>query len=76
MYDIPMPVAMEDESRTAKLSANLIVEDHGSEIYLISESEGHDLTFSLEAPVAERLARFILSRRDQRAALGGKESRP
>lgn len=61
------------ESR-ASLSPNLTVEDHGSEFYLISEGEGHDLTFSIEAPVAERLARFILSRRGG-AASGGRENR-
>lgn len=58
-----------------ELGTGFSIEDHGSEFYLISEGEGHDLTLSLEAPVAERLARFILSRRGA-AALGGKEIRP
>jgi hypothetical protein len=58
-----------------KLSPHLSVEDHGSEFYLISEAEGHDFTLTLEAPVAERLAEFILSRRRLRgdAAVGRKE---
>lgn len=51
-----------DEIST-KLSPSLSIEDHGTEFYLVSEGDGHDLTLSLEAPVAERLARFILSRR-------------
>ena len=58
-----------------ELTPGLRVEDHGSEFYLISEGVGHDITISLEAPVAEHLARFILSRRGA-SALGGKESRP
>lgn len=66
---------MTPESQALSLASGLSVEDHGSEFYLISEGEGHDLTLSLEAPVAERLARFILSRRGA-AALGGKEIRP
>ena len=57
------------------LCPGLSAEDHGTEFYLISEGEGHDFTLSIEAPVAERLARFILSRRGA-AALGGKEIRP
>lgn len=64
-----------EANTSIELTKGLHVEDHGSEFYLISEGEGHDITISLEAPVAERLARFILSRRGG-AALGGKESRP
>lgn len=55
-----------------ELAKGLAVEDHGTEFYLVSEGQGHDITISLEAPVAERLARFILSRRGV-SALGGKE---
>lgn len=62
---------MATEPDVAKLSASLTVEDHGTEFYLVSEGDGHDLTLSLEAPVAERLARFILSRRGF-AVSGGK----
>lgn len=57
---------------TEELAPGLVVEDHGSEFYIVSEGEGHDLTLALEAPVAERLARFILARRGG-AASGGKE---
>lgn len=46
-----------------ELAPGLTIEDHGSEFYIISEGDGHDLTLALEAPVAERLARFILARR-------------
>lgn len=56
---------------TEALAPGLTVEDHGSEFYIISQGDGHDLTFALEAPVAERLARFILARRGM-AASGGK----
>lgn len=49
--------------RTEQLSRHLSIEDHGSEFYLVSEGDGYDLTLSLDAPVAERLARFILARR-------------
>lgn len=67
-------LAMENapQPHARQLSDTLRVEDHGSEFYLVSEGEGHDITLSLEAPVAERLAKFILSRRGG-AALGGKE---
>ena len=58
-----------------ELTKGLHVEDHGSEFYLVSEGVGHDITISLEAPVAELLARFILSRRGG-SALGGQESSP
>lgn len=64
-----MPQASDESS--IQLSASLTFEDHGTEFYLISEGDGHDLTLSLEAPVAERLARFILSRRGF-AVSGGK----
>lgn len=60
-----------DDGMELKLAEGLSVEDHGTEFYLVSEGDGHDLTLSLEAPVAERLARFILSRRGE-AASGGK----
>jgi len=62
------------ESNQQDLAAGLVVEDHGTEFYLVSRGEGHDLTLSLEADVAEQLARFILSRRGQLPALGGRES--
>jgi len=55
------------------LTRGLAVEDHGSEFYLISEGDGHDLTLALEAPVAERLARFILARRGGAASGGNVE---
>lgn len=45
------------------LGPGLSVEDHASEFYLISHGEGLDFTLSLDAPIAEHLARFILSRR-------------
>lgn len=48
---------------TETLAPGLTVEDHGSEFYIVSAGDGHDLTLALEAPVAERLARFILARR-------------
>ena len=57
---------------TKLLTDSLTVEDHGTEFYLVVGGDGHDLTLSLDAPVAERLARFILSRRGL-AAPGGKE---
>lgn len=57
---------------TEELEPGLRIEDHGSEFYLVSEGEGHDLTLALEAPVAERLARFILARRGG-AASGHRE---
>lgn len=51
-----------------EIAPRLRVEDHGSEFYLVSEGDGHDLTLALEAPVAERLARFILARRGRTAS--------
>lgn len=48
---------------SARLSEGLVVEDHGTEFYVVSRGEEHDVTISLEAPVAEALARFILQRR-------------
>lgn len=51
-----------------ELSSNLTVEDHGSEFYLISRGGGHDITITLEGPVAERLARFILDRGESRGS--------
>lgn len=57
-----LPTQAERESQV-EIAPGLRIEDHGSEFYIISEGEGHDLTLALEAPVAERLARFILARR-------------
>lgn len=54
---------------TEELAPGLSIEDHGSEFYIVTGGDGHDLTLALEAPVAERLARFILARRGG-AALG------
>jgi len=67
----PRDAALQAEL-SVQLAPGLMAEDHGTEFYIISEGEGHDLTLSLEAPVAERLARFILSRRGL-AASGGKQ---
>ena len=52
---------------TERLTTSLTVEDHGTEFYLISDGDGHDLTLSLDARVAERLAHFILARRGKAA---------
>lgn len=57
------------ETKTSiELAEGLQIEDHGSEFYLVSEGVGHDITISLDVPVAERLARFILSRRGAAAS--------
>lgn len=58
--------------RRVQLAPGLVIEDHGTEFFLLSRGERHDVTISLDAPVAETLARFILSRRGD-AASGGKE---
>ena len=54
---MPMDPDMENQER---LSDNLQVENHGTEFYLVSTGQGHDLTVSLERDVAHRLAQFIL----------------
>ena len=51
-----------------QLTPTLAIEDHGTEFYVVSRGEGHDLTLSLDADVAERLALFILERRGHRPA--------
>lgn len=56
---------------TFELAERLSVEDHITEFYLVSRGDGHDVTLSLDATVAVRLAHFILSRRGD-AAPGGK----
>lgn len=65
----PTEEAMVGTPSTQILSPHLTVEDHGSEFYLVSVGEGYDFTLTLEALVAERLARFILSRRGGSASL-------
>lgn len=65
-------MVVDSEGGTQQLTESLSVEDHRTEFYVVSRGDGHDLTLSLDAPVAERLARFILSRRGH-AAPGGKE---
>lgn len=49
-----------DTDHQERLSDNLQVENHGTEFYLVSTGQGHDLTVSLERDVAQRLAQFIL----------------
>ena len=51
------------DSHQLQLTAALVVEDHGTEFYLVSRGDGHDYTLSLDAEIAARLAQFILERR-------------
>ena len=60
-----------DAENQERLSENLLVEDHGTEFYLVSTGQGHDLTVSLERDVALRLAQFILRGRPSGAAALG-----
>lgn len=52
-----------DREHCVTLSPSFAAEDHGDEFYLIWRGQGYDATVSLDAQVAEALARFILSRR-------------
>lgn len=45
-----------------ELRPGLTLEDHGTEFYLISEGDGHDLTLSLEVDIARAIAQFIDAR--------------
>jgi hypothetical protein len=58
---------------TLELANGLRVEDHSTEFYLVLRSERCDMTVSLDGPVAEALARFILQRRGS-AVVGSSES--
>lgn len=63
-------MATHDPPSTIELSASLSIEDQGTEFYLISEGDGHDLTFSLDDTVAEHLATFIIERMKLRSRAG------
>lgn len=54
--------------RRSDIRPDLSIEDHGTEFYVVSRGEGHDLTLSLDSTVAEALAHFILDRLGQRPA--------
>jgi hypothetical protein len=62
------------ELQSWPLADGLAVEDHATEFFLVFRGDGHDVTISLDAPVAEALARFILQRRGS-AASGSRENR-
>lgn len=60
-FALSMPVP-NNQAPTRQLSPTLVVEDHGTEFFLVSRGEGHDITLSLDADVAVELSHFLSER--------------